>query len=107
MISAACPLHPSLLQVARTAFLRIRITRPLFGRIDGIRLSQFQEGRTYEVSATLGCYLVVIGGARIDSGDEPAEVPLQNQGIDELQTPKKTSPLAEAADRPPRRRKRR
>jgi hypothetical protein len=50
---------------------------------------------------------VVIGAAKIDSADEPANaVPIENQGIDRLHQPK-AQPLAEAADRPKRTRRKR
>jgi len=51
--------------------LRVRITRPLSGAVDGIDLSKFAEGLTYNVGTTLGNYLLSQGWAVV-SGDEPA-----------------------------------
>jgi two-component system chemotaxis response regulator CheY len=52
--------------------LRVRITTSLSGSVDGIDLSRFTEGLTYEVGTTLGNYLLSQGWAVV-SGDEPAQ----------------------------------
>jgi two-component system response regulator MprA len=51
--------------------VRVRITRPLSGSVDGIELAKFAEGSTYEVGTTLGNYLLSQGWAVL-SGGEPA-----------------------------------
>jgi len=38
--------------------VRIRITRPLSGSIDRIQLGRFDPGQIYEVSTSLGSYLL-------------------------------------------------
>jgi hypothetical protein len=38
--------------------LRIRILRPLTGVIDGVPLGQFELGGTYDVTDSLGAFLV-------------------------------------------------
>jgi hypothetical protein len=43
--------------------MRVRITRRRSGEIDGIDLSAFDEGVTYEVSASLGTYLIMTSSA--------------------------------------------
>jgi hypothetical protein len=49
-------------------YLRIRITRRGHGDLDGVALTGFEVGSTYEVSSTVGTYLIAIGNA------EPVEV---------------------------------
>lgn len=51
--------------------MRVRITRPLSGAVDGIDLSRFVEGLTYDVGTTMGNYLLSQGWAVV-SGDEGA-----------------------------------
>lgn len=51
--------------------VRVRITTPLSGSVDGIELSRFVEGLTYEVGTTLGNYLLSQGAAVI-SEEAPA-----------------------------------
>jgi two-component system, chemotaxis family, chemotaxis protein CheY len=53
--------------------VRVRITRPLSGSVDGIALSRFLEGLTYDVGTTIGNYLLAQGWAVI-SDDEAAPV---------------------------------
>jgi hypothetical protein len=89
-------------------FVRVRITQSVVGRIDGIRLEQFEPGRVYNVVATLGCYLISVGSATLEL--EPGAPPaLPDQGIDRLDQPpdrKAAEPRAEAAERSPRPRRR-
>ena len=54
-----------------TRYLRIRITRPREGDLDGIELDTFAVGMTYEVSASLGTYLVATESAVVVDTDEP------------------------------------
>jgi len=54
--------------------VRIRITSPPSGTIDGIRLDRFFLGATYDVGTTLANYLLAIGCAEIVEADVPALV---------------------------------
>jgi hypothetical protein len=47
----------------RVAKVRVRITEPLSGSIDGIQLSRFTKGSVYEVGTSIGCYLLSVGAA--------------------------------------------
>jgi len=38
--------------------MRVRITKPLAGSIDGIQLSRLLEGQVYDVYTSLACYLL-------------------------------------------------
>jgi two-component system, chemotaxis family, chemotaxis protein CheY len=57
--------------------LRLRITSPLSGTVDGIDLSRFTEGLTYEVGTTIGSYLLAEGWAVISSDSEAPRIPLR------------------------------
>ena len=80
--------------------MRVRITQRLQGRIEGIRLSQFETGRIYDLAPELACYLIVTdaGVSEIEQGPEP---PLSDQGIDRLLHP--VIDFEQAADTAPRR----
>jgi CheY-like chemotaxis protein len=54
--------------------VRVRITKTLKGEVDGIDLTKFLEGLTYEIGTTLGNYLLAQGWAQPVGGDEPAAV---------------------------------
>jgi CheY-like chemotaxis protein len=54
--------------------VRVRITRTLCGDIDGIDLSKFLEGLTYEVGTSLGSYLLAEGWAQPAEPAEPAAI---------------------------------
>jgi two-component system, chemotaxis family, chemotaxis protein CheY len=57
--------------------VRVRITRQLSGGVDGIDLSRFLEGLTYEVGTTLGNYLLAQGwGEPASQQDAAAVLPL-------------------------------
>ena len=43
--------------------MRLRITRALSGSIDGIQLSQFVVGRTYDVDSAVGSFLLAVDAA--------------------------------------------
>jgi hypothetical protein len=43
--------------------MRIRITEPLAGSIDGIQLDRFRVGETYDIGTTLASYLMAVGAA--------------------------------------------
>ena len=52
--------------------MRVRITTSLSGSVDGIDLSKFLEGLTYEVGTTLGNYLFAQAWAIPADEDQPA-----------------------------------
>lgn len=54
--------------------MRVRITRHLTGSVDGIDLSRFLEGLTYDVGTTLGNYLLAQEWAEPVSHGEPATI---------------------------------
>jgi hypothetical protein len=43
--------------------MRVRITQPIQGSIDGIQLDHFEVGALYDVSVSLACYLLAIEAA--------------------------------------------
>jgi hypothetical protein len=53
--------------------MKVRITRPLHGSIDGIRLDGYLVGEVYEVGTTLGCYLLAISAATPAADDTPVK----------------------------------
>jgi hypothetical protein len=54
--------------------VRLRITRPVSGSIDGIRLDHFERGEIYEVGTKVGSYLLAIGAAEPVSEEGPAVI---------------------------------
>jgi CheY-like chemotaxis protein len=54
--------------------VRIRITQALHGDVDGIDLTRFLEGLTYDVGTTIGNYLLAQGWAEPAAEDEPAAI---------------------------------
>jgi two-component system, chemotaxis family, chemotaxis protein CheY len=56
--------------------LRVRITRTLKGDVDGIDLTKFLEGLSYDVGTTLGNYLLAQGWAEPAADDVAAVLPL-------------------------------
>ena len=56
--------------------MRVRITRPLSGSVDGIALGRFLEGLIYDVGTTIGSYLLSQGWAVLSSEDPAANLPL-------------------------------
>ena len=82
--------------------MRIRITQAVSGSIDGIQLSRFVTGLTYEVGTTLGNYLLAEGLAvPVDESTPALVLPIQD---DTELDPGKPLP-AEAQDRPRRARR--
>jgi hypothetical protein len=77
--------------------MRVRITQRLSGSIDGIQLSRFATGLTYDVGTTLANYLLAEGLAVPVDESTPALVPpIQDDSESES-----ASPLpSEAQDRP-------
>jgi hypothetical protein len=43
--------------------MRVRITKPLAGTVDGIQLSRLLAGQVYDVNSSLACYLLSEGVA--------------------------------------------
>jgi len=88
--------------------MRIRITRPLSGSIDGIQLDRFIAGFVYDVGTALGSYLLSERWAEPVLDDTPAlVVPLhapmfQPHPRQVISFPKAE---AEAEDRAPRRKR--
>ena len=54
--------------------MRVKITKPLSGSIDGIQLSRFVVGLTYEVRTALGNCLLAMGVVIPIDDEEPAFV---------------------------------
>jgi hypothetical protein len=82
--------------------MRVRITKPLSGSIDGIQLGRFMTGLAYEVGTTLGNYLLAEGSAVPAESRTPALVVPIHDMTDVLVPGRQ---IAEAADRPPRRKR--
>lgn len=61
--------------------MRVRITRTLKGEVDGIDLSKFLEGLTYDVGTTVANYLLAQGWAQPVGGDEPVALLSLNRTI--------------------------
>lgn len=53
------------------ALVRVRITRPRQGEIDGVDLSQFEVGIAYNLPRTLAAYLVLTQSAEAADDAEP------------------------------------
>jgi hypothetical protein len=54
--------------------MRIRITEPLKGSIDGIQLDRFRVGETYDMGTTLASYLMAVGAAVPVIDESPGRV---------------------------------
>ena len=52
--------------------MRVRMTRLADGEVDGIYLKAFQAGLTYDVSPSLGSYLITTDCAEPVGSDDPA-----------------------------------
>src|ERR1044071_10242815 len=84
--------------------MRVRITRPLSGSIDGIQLDRFIAGFVYDVGTGLGSYLLSERWAEPVLDDTPAlVVPLHAPMFHPHQRQVISFPKAEAEDREPRR----
>ena len=77
--------------------MRIRILNAPSGSVDGIDLSKFLEGGTYEVGTLLGNYLIASGNATAVADSAPVLVLPLDHPIAERIGPR--LPLAEAAER--------
>lgn len=91
--------------------MRLRITRQLHDRIDGIHFSSYRQGYVYDVGSTIGNYLLAVGAAEpVDDGEptivlpperhlfHPGGPPTQYGKLAELDR-KPDAPQALAADR--------
>ena len=54
--------------------MRVRITRTLTGEVDGINLTKYVEGLSYDVGTMLGSYLLAQGWAQPVTGQDPAVI---------------------------------
>lgn len=61
--------------------MRVRITQQLTGSVDGIDLTRFLEGLTYEVGTTLGNYLLAQQWAEPATEQDPAAILPLNRTI--------------------------
>ena len=77
--------------------MRVRITKPISGSIDGIHLGRFVTGLTYDVGTTLANYLLAEGAAIPAEQTTPAVVPPIHEAAERLFS---NFTRAEAADRP-------
>jgi hypothetical protein len=60
--------------------MRLRITQPLTGSIDGIQLERFVPGCLYVAGTSLGSYLLAVGAAEPVNDQSPALItPLGEQ----------------------------
>jgi hypothetical protein len=63
--------------------MRVRITQALSGSIDGIQLSRFVTGLTYDVGTTLGNYLLAEGLAvPVDESTPALVLPIEDDTVD-------------------------
>ena len=84
--------------------MRVRITQRLSGSIDGIQLSRFVTGLTYDVGTTLANYLLAEGLAvPVDESTPALVLPIQDDSELTSENPRHS----EAQDRPRRTRRRR
>jgi len=82
--------------------MRVRILRPVVGIVDGISLGHLLPGITYELSDSLGLWLISQGNAEeIRRSAHAMVVPIDNPLIFEQLTRgvQVIAPRAEAADR--------
>ena len=54
--------------------MRVRITKTLFGSIDGIQLSRLSKGQVYDVYTSLACYLLSEQMAELAPHEEPTAI---------------------------------
>jgi hypothetical protein len=95
--------------------VRLRITQRLTGNVDGIRLDHFEPKYVYEVGVLVGCYLLAIGAAEPVDDEGPALVlPIRHHLFgpppffeESRRKISRSNPIAEAAEKPRRSRKRR
>lgn len=83
--------------------MRVRITKPLSGCIDGIRLGSFRPGEVYDVNTSLGSYLLCERWAEPVADDSPARVVPLNDVRSVWTAPDRATGRAEATERSRRR----
>jgi len=54
--------------------VRIRITKPMSGVLDGFSLTRFTPGLTYDVADAFGHQLIALHDAKEDTSNSPAIV---------------------------------
>lgn len=82
--------------------MRVRITKPLRGSVDGIQLSRLLQGNVYDVNTPLACYLLSEEMAELAAADEPLVIrSIEKQSDRRRETRAKaiSSPRALAAER--------
>ena len=82
--------------------MRVRITKPLTGSIDGIQLSRLSQGHVYDVYTSLACYLLSEGMAEPAPNEEPIDIlPVENKMFEQPAEIRKgiVLPRSLAADR--------
>ena len=91
--------------------MRVRITKPLAGSIDGIQLARLSKGRVYDVNTSLACYLLSEEMAELVSSDvPPVAVPVVRKIVEPAPAKRSRAllfPRSIAADRPRTRPKKR
>lgn len=76
--------------------MRIRMTRAVRGDVDGILLTNFQVGLTYDVSPSLATYLIMTGSAEPIIDDTSAVmIPINKR---RMAFPPASPPMDVAAD---------
>ena len=82
--------------------MRVRITKPLKGSIDGIQLSRLAEGQVYDVNSSLACYLLSEQLAELAQHDESWKRETPEGSVDERRTERREAAVSSrslAADR--------
>jgi hypothetical protein len=91
--------------------MRVRITKTLFGSIDGIQLSRLSKGQVYDVYTSLACYLLSEQMAEPAPHEEPTAIlPVEDEMSRNRESadPKVASlPRTTAADRSRKNKKKR
>ena len=88
--------------------MRVRILKPGEGIMDGVSLGHLVPDTVYDLDPSVGHYLIQTRHAeRVRESDDALVIPLDNPRAYSQLTRGITivPPLAEAADRPPRRRR--
>jgi len=85
--------------------MRVRILKPSEGVIQGVSLSKMFPGLTYDLDPTLARYLISMGAAIAVPSRSPALViPLADDDFDKALGGISVTHIAEAADKPRRKR---
>ena len=73
--------------------MRVRITQALSGSIDGIQLSRFVTGLTYDVGTTIGNYLLAEGLAvPVDESTPALVLPTPSEAQDRARRARRRRP---------------